>query len=237
MKNANWTDDVRSRALHDTEWPTAYSTWPVYPEPTWSLDQARHRGSAHIPAERAPLPEWSDTPEATDYLYDVVGAPTRNRSETALRAVRARALTDPLGAKGFRQTRRRVRRETSARRRVFASSLAVFATCFGFILHSNSDGGTNDVSAEVTGSTLGGSASALLIIDPTETPTPSQTGTASDAKAAVTRVKTATATATSTPEPSETATPKPTRTPEPTATATEEVIEQAPEAHTQSKSS
>jgi len=236
MKNPTWTDDVRSRALHDTEWPAAYSTWPVQSEPTWSLEDARHRGSAYVPGERSPLPAWSSFSESTEYLSERVESQPPRR-EAAIRAARARALTDPLGARGFRQTRQRVRRETSARRRVFAGSIAIFATCFGLILHSNSDDGTSDVSAEVSDSAFGGSAAALLVIDPTGTPTPSPTSTATTAQTAALKLKTATTRAASTSEPTGTATPKPTRTPQPTATATEEAVQQAQKSHTQSKSS
>lgn len=239
MKNPSWNDDIRSRALHDTEWPTAYSTWPVQPEPTWSLDEARHRGAAHVPAERSPLPAWPSSSESSEYLHDTAGSLQRQRREAAIRAARARSLTDPLGASGFRQTRQRVRRETSARRRIFAGSVAIFATCFGLILHSNADDGTGEVSAEVSDSAFGGSAVALLVIGSTETPTPTATATATIAKSAASKLKTASSTASSTPESTETATatPKPTRTPEPTATATEEVVQQAPKSHTKSKSS
>jgi len=52
------------------------------------------------------------------------------------KAVRLRALTDPLGAKGYRRTRQRVARETSARKTVFAVALAAFLVSFGLVAGS-----------------------------------------------------------------------------------------------------
>jgi hypothetical protein len=42
-------------------------------------------------------------------------------------------MHDPLGAKGFRQTRARVQRETDARRGLFVVVIASFAACLGLV--------------------------------------------------------------------------------------------------------
>jgi len=54
-------------------------------------------------------------------------------TERAPKAARARALTDPLGAKGFRRSRQRIARETRARRRIVAAAVAFYLACFGLI--------------------------------------------------------------------------------------------------------
>lgn len=51
----------------------------------------------------------------------------------AMRAVRARRLTDPLGAMGFRKTRSRVEREGRARKVAFLASIGVFTGLFGIV--------------------------------------------------------------------------------------------------------
>lgn len=53
--------------------------------------------------------------------------------ERARKAVRARRLTDPLGAMGQRHPGQRLEREARARRATFAGSLAVFAVAFGLV--------------------------------------------------------------------------------------------------------
>ena len=67
------------------------------------------------------------------------------------KAVRARALTDPLGAKGLRRTRQRVERETRARRAVFTVVIAAFVACFGFI--ATSRGGARNAAADSSSQT------------------------------------------------------------------------------------
>lgn len=57
--------------------------------------------------------------------------------ERATKAARVRTLTDPLGAKGFRATGKRVRTETVARRKVLLASVATFAASFGIIVGTN----------------------------------------------------------------------------------------------------
>jgi hypothetical protein len=52
----------------------------------------------------------------------------------ARKAVKARSLTDPLGAKGFRRTSERIDRESRARRLTFVAALASFAGLFGIIV-------------------------------------------------------------------------------------------------------
>jgi hypothetical protein len=47
--------------------------------------------------------------------------------------VRVRALTDPLGALGYRQTRQRIEREERARRTIFVAVLTAFVALLGLI--------------------------------------------------------------------------------------------------------
>ncbi|HEU0115523.1 MAG TPA: hypothetical protein VFQ80_12645 [Thermomicrobiales bacterium] len=60
------------------------------------------------------------------------GWPTFNPAR-AQKAVRVRALTDPRGALGVRQTGARVERERQARRAVFLATLASFVGTFAAI--------------------------------------------------------------------------------------------------------
>ena len=60
--------------------------------------------------------------------------PEGDRSELAHKAVRARSLIDPLGAKGFRKPSDRIRREANARRLAFVMAMATFAGTFGAIV-------------------------------------------------------------------------------------------------------
>jgi hypothetical protein len=57
-----------------------------------------------------------------------------NAARLARKAVRARGLTDPLGAKGFRRASERIEREARARRLAFVTALASFAGVFGLIV-------------------------------------------------------------------------------------------------------
>lgn len=58
-------------------------------------------------------------------------------AQRAAKAVRVHTLTDPLGAKGFRATGKRVRDEASARRKVLLASVATFAASLGVIVATN----------------------------------------------------------------------------------------------------
>ncbi|MFM9108373.1 MAG: hypothetical protein ACKOWF_16935 [Chloroflexota bacterium] len=55
------------------------------------------------------------------------------QQELALKAVRARRLTDPLGALGQRRPGDRIEREARLRRGVFAFSVAAFAASFALV--------------------------------------------------------------------------------------------------------
>lgn len=65
-------------------------------------------------------------------MTDWPGWPTFSPAR-AEKAIRVRALTDPLGALGGRQTSARVERERRARRAVFLAALASFAGAFAAI--------------------------------------------------------------------------------------------------------
>lgn len=60
------------------------------------------------------------------------------REERARKVARARALTDPLGAKGQRRSSQRVEREAAARRVVFVATLGAFVASFGLAAASDS---------------------------------------------------------------------------------------------------
>jgi hypothetical protein len=60
--------------------------------------------------------------------------PVDERERLARKAVQARALVDPLGAKGFRRPAERIERERRARRLTVAAALAAFAAFFGTIV-------------------------------------------------------------------------------------------------------
>lgn len=101
---------------------------------------SNHHGTGRIPgrfrqgdpADRTLLTEITITPPAEPAIC----APIESESR-ALKAARARRLTDPLGAKGFRQSRRRIEREQRARGRTFAASVVTFASCFGLLVYTN----------------------------------------------------------------------------------------------------
>lgn len=65
-------------------------------------------------------------------MSDWPGWPTWSPAR-AQKAVRVRALTDPLGALGFRQTQARIEQERRARRAVFLAALASFVGTFAAI--------------------------------------------------------------------------------------------------------
>lgn len=56
-----------------------------------------------------------------------------DRPHLAMKAIRARRMTDPLGAMGFRQTRSRIGRETKARKVAFLATLGLFTGLFGIV--------------------------------------------------------------------------------------------------------
>ena len=62
-----------------------------------------------------------------------------DQAALARKAVRARALIDPLGAKGFRRPSERIRKEANARRLAFFAALAAFAGTFGAIIATAPD--------------------------------------------------------------------------------------------------
>lgn len=57
----------------------------------------------------------------------------RTAEQDALLRARARRLTDPLGAKGFRSTSRRIDEERTARRATFVTVLGGFMGVFGLL--------------------------------------------------------------------------------------------------------
>lgn len=57
-----------------------------------------------------------------------------DQARLALKAIRARSFTDPLGAMGFRKTRERIQKESSSRRMAFVAALCSFASLFGMIV-------------------------------------------------------------------------------------------------------
>lgn len=67
----------------------------------------------------------------------------------ARKAVRARGLTDPLGAKGFRRASERIEREARARRLAFVAALASFAGVFGLIVATSPDDAASPATAAV----------------------------------------------------------------------------------------
>lgn len=93
--------------------------------------------------------------------------------EHARKAVRARALTDPLGAMGQRDSRRRIAREGRARRLATIGAAVSFAGSLGFItwnahLSGNGSGGGSVESPNVALADSNGSF--LSVIEPTSTP-------------------------------------------------------------------
>ena len=100
-------------------------------------------------------------------------APPDPAAERARKAVRARALTDPLGAKGQRDSRRRIAREGRARRLATIGAAVSFAGSLGFITwnaHLSGNGGGGG-SVESPGVALAESNSSVMsVIDPTSTP-------------------------------------------------------------------
>jgi hypothetical protein len=83
----------------------------------------------------------------------------------ARKVARARALTDPLGAKGFRQTRLRVEGEGRLRRRAFVGSLATFVACFGIILGTHRGNGAAATTTSFASDGAGSVAAQLLPSD------------------------------------------------------------------------
>lgn len=57
----------------------------------------------------------------------------RERARLAARAARVHALSDPLGAKGFRRPAARLERERRARRTVFGAVFATFVAFFWLV--------------------------------------------------------------------------------------------------------
>jgi hypothetical protein len=151
---------------------------------------------------------------------------TDRNAELARKAVRARALTDPLGAKGFRDTSGRMKREGSARRVVAVGAAASFVASFGFIAlsasHSSSASLSSDV-AQVDAASLAQSLTPVALLQPinansTSTPPATATDSKSTTAAVASTTKrstksTALKTATKTPTPSPIATATPTDTP------------------------
>lgn len=81
---------------------------------------------------------------------------TTSERETIVRkAVRARSLTDPLGAMGFRTHSQRVRKETRLRRLMFAATTIGFAGILASIIATSplqpiSGGSANSTTVTVT---------------------------------------------------------------------------------------
>lgn len=92
---------------------------------TASQDDVENPGSG-APGAHNETSAHSPSPEAT-----------AGDRERGAKAARVRTLTDPLGARGFRATGKRIRTETSARRKVFLASVATFATSFGVVVATN----------------------------------------------------------------------------------------------------
>lgn len=124
-----------------TDAPAAYATWPAVADDDRFREELKDR-PIYSPSSYAAIER-----SAPDPVIPTTGRVLSRADELAIKAARARGLTDPLGAKGFRQTRQRIERETSIRRRVFAASLAIFAACFGLILHSSQNGSTTGTAA------------------------------------------------------------------------------------------
>jgi len=66
----------------------------------------------------------------------------------AMKALRARRLTDPLGSMGFRKTRSRIERETRARKIAFVATIGLFTATFGIIASETGTGQSNVVLAQ-----------------------------------------------------------------------------------------
>lgn len=97
--------------------------------------------------------------------------PPNPEVERARKAVRVRALTDPLGAMGFRDSRARIAREGRARRLAAAGAAVTFVGSFGFIVwSSHASGAANVAQADASVSGAGAIAAA---VEPTSTPAPS----------------------------------------------------------------
>lgn len=82
------------------------------------------------------------------------------RYQSARKAAQARALVDPLGAKGYRQPRARIGRETRAKRWVFGASVGAFILSLGAIMGIGQRGNA-EADANTTGDGTGGSAIAF----------------------------------------------------------------------------
>lgn len=103
-------------------------------------------------------------------------APPDHVAERARKAVRARALTDPLGAKGQRDSRRRLAREGRARRLATLGAAVSFAGSLGFITWNAQligDGGGSVESPDVA--LAESNSSFMTVIDPTNTPSATAT--------------------------------------------------------------
>lgn len=88
----------------------------------------------------------------------------------ARKAIRVRALTDPLGAKGHRRTTDRVERECRARQLAFGGVLAAFGAFLGFASTSHVTGeNPNPGYVDASAATIQGAtrASTNEPIDPT----------------------------------------------------------------------
>lgn len=68
--------------------------------------------------------------------------------ERARKQARARSLTDPLGALGFRDTRSRYRREARARRAIFGGAAASFVVGTALIVAASNNGGDSTPQVE-----------------------------------------------------------------------------------------
>jgi hypothetical protein len=64
---------------------------------------------------------------------------SHDHERLARKAVRARNLVDPLGARGLRRASERIEREAGARRLIFVASLASFTGLFGLLAYTAPD--------------------------------------------------------------------------------------------------
>lgn len=169
------------------------------------------------------LPGWSSGPErayrtwpkppasvSPASLESSRAATEARQIALAMKAARARSLTDPLGAKGQRtMVRSRLRGQLRARRAIFLASLATFAACFGLILKTDPahTAAQADPAATATATIAAPAATRRVAVAPTAT---AAAGAGSRAGA----VGTSTASPPK-PQPTATATSVPTPTPAP----------------------
>jgi hypothetical protein len=105
-----------------------------------------------------------------------ISMPSDPAEDRARKAVRARALTDPLGAKGQRDSRRRIAREGRACRLATIGAAVSFAGSLGFITWNAQLIGNGGGSVESPDVALAESNnSSMTVIDPTNTPSATAT--------------------------------------------------------------